>query len=372
MPAAGTSAGGFGGADSGAGTPAGGAPGTVRRVPPDVRRWTGRPDPVVAPPSEGRGTDAEEAACPASAEDPPGAGSAEPATAGTGPVEKGAGPVDMAGGPDTGETMVGPSGEESCGEREPDPVPPAADEADTPTRCAEGPVAVRRCTDGVTTGSGRRCTEGPAGALVSPVGTGSRVAAGGTAVTLGPTGPVAVPGRLACRTDGAPTRSAVSAGVATGKESEGSSRPEAGSAGVASTPRTSPPGAPSSTACESVPVKDGFCQVVSRPPNPESATEPRPAVARWMGGSEGQAAARTTRAPAPSPTSLDPGPVLADTLPAALGAVLSPGAGAPAGPVTDAPPVPRSRPPPRSRSKTPTPRHLSPAPRWTSAAICSV
>ncbi|WP_393100906.1 hypothetical protein [Streptomyces sp. LN325] len=194
-----------------------------------------------------------------------------------------------------GPSAEGVAAEEACGEREPERAPSAAGEAvDT-----EGPFAVRRGTDGVTTGSARRCTAGPAGALVSPIGAGGRVAAGGTAVTLGPVGPVAATGRLACRADGAPVRSAVSAGVATGKESEGSSRPEAGGAGVASTPRTKPPGAPSSTAWESVPVKDGFCQVVSRPPNPESATEPGRPVARWMGGSEGQAAGRTARGPPP-------------------------------------------------------------------------
>ncbi|QDN55037.1 hypothetical protein [Streptomyces sp. S1D4-20] len=45
----------------------------------------------------------------------------------------------------------------------------------------------------------------------------------------------------------------------------------------------------------------GFCQVVSRPPNPASATAPGRSMARWIGGSAGQAAGRTTRAPAPRP-----------------------------------------------------------------------
>lgn len=325
VPAVGTSAGGFGGADTGAGSPAAGVPGTVRPVPPDVRRWTGRPGPVVAPPCEDRGTETEGTPGRMSVEDPPGAASAGP------------GPAGVTGGSESGgaDVMVG----------------------------TEGPVVARRGRDGVTTGSARRCTAGPAGALVSPVGAGSRPAADGTAVTLGPADPVAATGRLVCRRDDPPTWSDGSSGAATGRASEGSSRPEAGSAGVASTPRTRPPGAPSSTACESVPVNDGFCQVVSRPPNAESATEPRPAVARWMGGSEGQAAARTGRFPSPPPTApagLVPAP----------GATRSPGTAA--GPAADTTLVPRSRPPPRSRSKTPTPRHLSPAPRWTSAAICSV
>ncbi|MGW3635331.1 hypothetical protein ACWD7F_35215, partial [Streptomyces sp. NPDC005122] len=297
----GTSAGGFGGEDTRAGLPAVGAPGTVRPVPPDVRRWTGSTGPVAATPDEDRGTEADGADRPASAGESPGAEAAGSATAGPGPAGTTAGPVDMGGGPAAGGAVAGPSveavaGEEACGERDPERAPPAAGESGVSAGTA-GPVAVRRGTAGVTAGSARRCTAGPAGALVSPVGAVGRVAVGGTAVTLGPVGPVAATGRLVCRADGAPVRPAVSAGFATGKESEGSSRPEAGSAGVASTPRTRPPGAPSSTAWESVPVKDGFCQVVSRPPNPESATEPRPAVARWMGGSEGQAAGRTARAP---------------------------------------------------------------------------
>ncbi|WP_329525070.1 hypothetical protein [Streptomyces sp. NBC_01462] len=370
----GTSAGGFGAADTAAEVSAADAPGTVRPVPRDVRRWTGRTGPVAATPYEDRGTDTDGADRPASAGDPPGAESTGPGTAGPGPAGMTAGLVDVGIGPAAGGAVLGPSvegvaGEEAYGETEPERAPPAAAEAGV----TEGPFSVRRGTDGVTTGSARRCTAGPAGALVSPVGAGGRVAAGGTAATLGPVGPVATTGRLACRADGAPVRSADSAGVATGKESEGSSRPEAGSAGVASTPRTRPPGAPSSTAWESVPVKDGFCQVVSRPPNPESATEPRPAVARWMGGSEGQAAGRTARAPPPSPVSPAPDPALGDTLlPVAGAAPLSSDTGTPADPVKAALPAPRSRPPPRRRSKMPMRRHLSPVPRWTSAAICSV
>ncbi|WP_393072808.1 hypothetical protein [Streptomyces sp. LN704] len=218
----GTSARGFGAADTAAEVSDAGAPGTGRPVPPDVRRWTGRTGPVVATPYEDRGTEADGVDRPASAGDPPGAESTGPGTAGPGPAGMTAGPVDVGIGPAAGGAAVGPSAEgvaaeEACGEREPERAPPAAGEAvDT-----EGPFAVRRGTDGVTTGSARRCTAGPAGALVSPIGAGGRVAAGGTAVTLGPVGPVAATGRLACRADGAPVRSAVSAGVATGKESEG-------------------------------------------------------------------------------------------------------------------------------------------------------
>lgn len=47
-------------------------------------------------------------------------------------------------------------------------------------------------------------------------------------------------------------------------------------------------------------MNDGFCQVGSRPPNPESATSTRPVVAaaRWMGGSPRQEATPTAGVPA--------------------------------------------------------------------------
>ncbi|MFF9663962.1 hypothetical protein [Streptomyces althioticus] len=74
----------------------------------------------------------------------------------------------------------------------------------------------------------------------------------------------------------------------------GSSSPPDGRADAVRTPSTSPPGAPSRTAWESVPAKVGFCQVLSLPPNPASATgHDGRDVARWIGGSAGHAAART-------------------------------------------------------------------------------
>ncbi|MYX44157.1 hypothetical protein GTW59_24280 [Streptomyces sp. SID89] len=67
---------------------------------------------------------------------------------------------------------------------------------------------------------------------------------------------------------------------------------------------------PSRTACEAVPMKAGFCQVGSRPPNPRSATPAGlGASARWIGGSADQAAGATARPP-PAATSPpeDPAP----------------------------------------------------------------
>lgn len=360
LPTVGTST---GGVEARAGPSAVGAPGIVRPGPSDALRWTVGPGPPGTPSWDGD-TAAEEEA-----------GGAAGVTAG---------PADAATGPEPGDVevvlpaeVVGMEG--AGGETAADRAPPAVrgEAGGVADRGVdEAPAAGRTGADGVTTGSARRCTAGRAGALVSPTGLG-RVAAGGAGCTRGPAARVAATGRFAYGTDGAAAASPVSLGGATGSAREGSSRPEAGSAAVASTPRTSPPGAPSSTACESVPVNDGFCQVVSRPPNPASATEPRPAVARWMGGSVGQAAARTPGATTPPPAPLAP------VAPSVPGVVPVPvpegtadgGTAAPAGPGADVPPVVpvvRSRPPPRSRSKTPTPRHPSPAPRWTSAAICSV
>ncbi|MFG2777161.1 hypothetical protein ACGFY7_04775 [Streptomyces prunicolor] len=56
----------------------------------------------------------------------------------------------------------------------------------------------------------------------------------------------------------------------------------------------------SSTARNPVPVKDGFCHVGRRAPNPASATPvPPTAEARWIGGNPGQAARATAGAVAP-------------------------------------------------------------------------
>ncbi|MEV1065170.1 hypothetical protein [Streptomyces sp. NPDC050263] len=55
-------------------------------------------------------------------------------------------------------------------------------------------------------------------------------------------------------------------------------------------------------------VKEGFCQVASRPPKPASATpESPPAAVRWMGGSDGQAAATTRGADVGAGAGVDAG-----------------------------------------------------------------
>lgn len=150
------------------------------------------------------------------------------------------------------------------------------------------------------TGSARRCTAGVAGALVSGFG---RWARGGTGVTRGPAGRDAVTGRGARCTGTGAAASRTSPGAAgssdrTGRSvCEGGSSPETGLADVVSAFLTSPPGAASRTAWDRVPVKEGFCQVLSRPPNPESATPVRPTAARWIGGNPTQPP--TGAAPAP-------------------------------------------------------------------------
>ncbi|WP_216591808.1 hypothetical protein [Streptomyces brasiliscabiei] len=113
---------------------------------------------------------------------------------------------------------------------------------------------------------------------------------------------------------------------------------------------TSPPGAPGRTAWDSVPAKDGFCQVVNRPLNPASATAARPSVARWIGASPshprtsadeaGPVAGELPPEPAPEPADApEPDP-------------------APASDPADAPAPPSRRPvdpdAPRKRSKNPT------------------
>ncbi|MGW0706780.1 hypothetical protein ACWD4G_12600 [Streptomyces sp. NPDC002643] len=68
--------------------------------------------------------------------------------------------------------------------------------------------------------------------------------------------------------------------MATGRVREGSSRPGTGFADVVSASPISPDGASRRTAWDNDPMNEGFCQVVSRPPNPASATPPRPSTAR--------------------------------------------------------------------------------------------
>ncbi|MFJ9965266.1 hypothetical protein [Streptomyces avermitilis] len=271
-----------------------GAPRPVRPEPRDVLvlRWTGAAGPAAEPPGD---RDAEDMTG-GGPEEAPGPGTAGPASAVPGPAGGATEPAESATDLESGEAVPDPERDEEevapapeAGESVPGPtavagaretVPGAVEPARAPAAEAAGEVpAVRSGTDGGTTGSARRRTEGAVDDLVSRTG---RVAGGGAGVTRGPVGPVAVTGELMrCTGSGpAPSPDSSSPGDATGRERDGSSSPEAGRAVGASTPFTSPPGAPSRTACDSVPVKEGFCQVVSRPPNPASATEPLPAVAR--------------------------------------------------------------------------------------------
>ncbi|MEW1773036.1 hypothetical protein [Streptomyces sp. NPDC086777] len=95
-----------------------------------------------------------------------------------------------------------------------------------------------------------------------------------------------------------PACPAAPVGPANGSDCTGRSRPDTAPAPVV--PVRPPPArraldSPSRTACERVPMNDGFCQVGSRPPNPASATCPPDPSARWIGGSPDQAAATTGR-----------------------------------------------------------------------------
>ncbi len=139
----------------------------------------------------------------------------------------------------------------------------------------------------------RRCT---AGAVVR---VGGRGGLGGTGRTRGPGGPP----------DGGASVGGGS-GRAIGRVSEGAPRPGDGLPDVLRAPRIRPPGAASSTACDSVPVKDGFCQVVSEPPNAGSATPRggRAAAVDRIGGSPAHASAarRSVRSPAEADAEADP------------------------------------------------------------------
>ncbi|WP_048821552.1 hypothetical protein [Streptomyces ipomoeae] len=154
---------------------------------------------------------------------------------------------------------------------EPDAVPPGPPFPGTPEACRRAAGSVRRCTAGVV------------GPLVSGVGRWG-VGDGGTGVTRGPVGRVARIGCGArCIGSSAVADALTGSGgssFATGRVSEGGSSPGTGLPGVVTTSLTSPAGASRRTAWDNVPVKDGFCQVVNRPPNPASATPLRPTTAR--------------------------------------------------------------------------------------------
>ncbi|MFE3829648.1 hypothetical protein [Streptomyces sp. NPDC059092] len=135
---------------------------------------------------------------------------------------------------------------------------------------------------GAAAGSTRRCTVRGAGARVSARGAGWRVGAepevevaagrGRTGATLGPVarwtaGAVRkAPAPPAPLASGPPASATVSSTTATGSDSEGSPSPPDldVDAGVRAS-RIRPVGALSRTACESVPMKEGFCQVDSVP-----------------------------------------------------------------------------------------------------------
>ncbi|MFD5753290.1 hypothetical protein [Streptomyces sp. NPDC127033] len=158
----------------------------------------------------------------------------------------------------------------------------------------------------------------------------------------------------------------------TGSESEGSPSPPAleDEAGVSAS-RIRPVGALSRTACESVPVKDGFCQVDSVPAKLADATE-CVAGARWIGGSPAQPrppAEATEAEPEPEPDpeteaetpESEPGPEPEPPAPEPVTPVPVPpvtGAGDGSTPSPFPPPVPApvsapARPRPLSRSKIP-------------------
>ncbi|MEV7033897.1 hypothetical protein AB0N99_27185 [Streptomyces sp. NPDC093272] len=156
--------------------------------------------------------------------------------------------------------------------------------------------------DGARCTAGARCTTGPDGRAgpAEPADATGRFGAAGPAVPAVPAERATAPGPLlpagvadGVRTsrsgttgtdDGRPAAGPVvpkgpawSAGPANGRRCTGRSRPDTARAPVGPVP---PPlaraalDAPSRTACDRVPMNEGFCQVGSRPPNPESATGP--------------------------------------------------------------------------------------------------
>ncbi|MFD6288829.1 hypothetical protein [Streptomyces sp. NPDC060205] len=299
---------------------------------------------------------------------------------GTGPDEvraDGAGPggtsrdeegADGAGPDGRGPDAVGPDG----------PGPGAGSDAVRPgeagpAEAARGPpVAAGAGADAGrwATGRVRRCTAGVADALVSGL---CRWGLGGAAVTRGPVGRDAETGRdarctgVASATAGDGAASGTS-GPATGRTREGGSSPETGAADVVSAFLISPPGAASRTAWDRVPVREGFCQVLSRPLNAESATPGRPSAARWIGGSAVQPTTAAGPAPAEAPAAAVSGadaPVTAaaGTAPAAVPVSVCAPAGADRAADAAVPPL--------SRSRNPTDQPSAP-PRVTRDAICSV
>ena len=178
-----------------------------------------------------------------------------------------------------------------------------------PTACCAGAAGAaasgaRRATAATAATAGStRWTVAVLLALVSGTAPAREDVAGATGVTRGPLGttarwtipvPIPVPVRRAA---GAGSASS-GAGTATGRVSEGSSSPATGPAEAVSTPLTSPPGASSSTAWESVPANEWFCRAARVPPKPASATGPEAgpvALTRWIGGRPAHSARATGR-----------------------------------------------------------------------------
>ncbi|MCX4763596.1 hypothetical protein OG562_22055 [Streptomyces sp. NBC_01275] len=164
--------------------------------------------------------------------------------------------------------------------------------------------AAARCTGGTTGTTGTADAvdrDGPA-ADDEVRGAGARCTMGAE----GAEGAVGIPGIPGSPgSPGSAARGGVAADCGTGRpgrgEVEGEGEVELGCAGGKLLVRP-PPEAASRTVWERrLVMKDGFCQVASRPPNPASAT-PAAAVAataRWMGGIPGHAAGATGRAGSP-------------------------------------------------------------------------
>ncbi|WP_159056177.1 hypothetical protein [Streptomyces scabiei] len=251
-------------------------------------------------------------------------------------------------------------------------------------RAAPSEPVLRGAWEGRAVGSVRRWTAGGAAAtLVSGAG---REARGGTGVTRGPAGRDGVTWYGArCTGRASPGASARGAGssLATGRVREGSSSPATGVAEVVSTFLTSPPGAPGSTAWVRVPVKEGFCQVLSRPLNPVSATVARPSTVRRIGaspsqprpeappppGAAGTAGAEAEPSPAPEAGCGAPSATARPAADVTSPPERTPAERTPPEPTASAP-APRPA-PPRSRSRNPTCQPSAP-PRVTRDAICSV
>ncbi|WP_030681898.1 hypothetical protein [Streptomyces cellulosae] len=147
------------------------------------------------------------------------------------------------------------------------------------------------------------------------VSVGRRAGRSATGATCTPVGAAA---RWTSRTG--PAASTGSSGAATGRTAEGSSSPVTGVAAAVSTFLTSPLGAASATAWDSVRAKDGSRHVLSRLPKPLSETAPpraAPPVTRWTGGPVRQAGPRGAAAGLPPSTPASAAPSTADRAPPA-------------------------------------------------------